>query len=85
MASTISGNKVLNAFNVVLPYLSVIFENEASIAITNKKVYLKNQSCPALSKLGNTVAADPVPQGGAAFDAFYSYCTIFVTAYLYAL
>ena len=76
MASTISDNEVLNAFNVVLPYLSVIFENEASIAITNKEVYLKNQSCAALAKLGDTVAGDPVPKGGAAFDALKTGKTI---------
>ncbi len=67
MTTLISDNEILNSFNSVLPYLSILFDDEASIAITNREVYLLNHNCPSL-KL-KAVPGDPIPEGGAASEA----------------
>lgn len=67
MPNAISDNEVLNAFDAVLPYLAIILDNEASIAITNREEYLVNQNCPSLQV--NAKPGDPIPKGGAAFEA----------------
>ena len=67
MAEFYSDSEVLNAFNIVLPYLSDFFDNEASIAITDTEKYLKDQPCPSLSL--NTAVGAPIPSGGAAYKA----------------
>ncbi len=67
MTTPISDNEILNAFDIVLPYLSILFDNEASIAITNREMYLKNQSSPNLQLKLNP--GEPIPEGGAASAA----------------
>ncbi len=62
-----SENETLNAFNIVLPYLSDFFDNEASIAITDTDKYLINQPCPAIPL--KSAPGDPIPSGGAAYKA----------------
>lgn len=64
----------INAFNLLLPYLNVIFDNEVSIAITNLEKFIAifpNSKLPMNSKEG-----DPVPNGGAINEALESGNTI---------
>ncbi len=63
----ISNNEVLNAFNLVIPYLQVFFDNEATIAICDTEVYLKNVGCPAFTLRSDP--GDPIPSGGGAYKA----------------
>jgi predicted transcriptional regulator YheO len=63
----ISDNEVLNAFNLVIPYLHVFFDDEASIAVSDTEKYLKNVGSAGLSL--KTEPNAPVPAGGAAYKA----------------
>lgn len=70
MSNFIFENEILNAFNKLLPYLSVFFDNEASFAITDTEKYLVNEVCPTLP-----LKADPgtqIPNGGAAYKAIHT-------------
>lgn len=63
-------NNEVEAFKILLPYLNVIFDNEVSIAITDLEKFVKifpNDKLPLKS-----VEGDPVPSGGAAYDALKS-------------
>ncbi len=62
-----SENEVLNAFNIVLPYLPYFFDNEASIAITDTEKYLNSQPCAAIP-LSNA-PGEPIRSGGTAYKA----------------
>jgi Methyl-accepting chemotaxis protein len=38
----ISQNEVINAFNLLIPYLKIFFDNEASFAVTDREKFLHN-------------------------------------------
>ena len=70
MEGNLSEEENLQAFEKVLPYLPSFFDDEISIAITNKSMFLHNQCCESLpleSKYG-----DMIPEGGAATKAIQS-------------
>lgn len=63
-------NKEEEAFKTLIPYLNVIFDNELSVAIADLEKYVKifpNDKLPIKS-----VEGDPVPNGGAVYDALKS-------------
>ena len=63
MKKLISDNEILNSFDNILPYLSYLFDDDVSFAITDTETFLKVQYNPNLdlkSKKG-----DMVPKGGA--------------------
>ncbi|HEX2947316.1 MAG TPA: methyl-accepting chemotaxis protein [Clostridia bacterium] len=60
-------NEMMNAFYKLIPFLSILFDNEASFAITDREQYILNHCCPTL-KL-NAKPGDPIPKGGAAYEA----------------
>jgi uncharacterized protein YoxC len=70
MSNAISDNEILNAFALAFPFLSILFDGEASFAITNKDHYIFTQMSPSLN-LRCTVG-DPVPEGGAVFESLQS-------------
>ncbi len=74
MAEFYSESEVLNAFNIVLPYLSDLFDNEASIAITDTEKYLSNQACSAIPI--NSTPGEPLRSGGTAYKAMQEGHTI---------
>lgn len=63
----ISDNEVLNAFNLLIPYLHIMFDNEASLAIADTEKYLRNDGSAGLSLKSDPGA--PIPSGGAAYIA----------------
>lgn len=65
--SRISDNEGLQSFNEMLPYLTILFDNEASFGITDKNKYLLVQNCESLSIRAK--AGDVIPQNGTAFKA----------------
>ncbi|MBK1812086.1 chemotaxis protein [Clostridium sp. YIM B02505] len=70
----ISENEVLESFNTVLPYLMLLFDDEASFAITDENKYLLIENCSNLqikAKVG-----DIIPKGGAIHKAISSGKTI---------
>ncbi|MDS0528182.1 methyl-accepting chemotaxis protein [Clostridium sp. SHJSY1] len=70
----ISENTKINELYNVIPYLEVIFDNEISMAITDKEKYLYAKYCDELS-LGVDKGA-LIPKGGAISDALISGQTI---------
>jgi hypothetical protein len=58
---------ILLAFSKVLPYLPYFFEDDVSIALTDKSKFLVNQTCDSL-KL-QSEPGDKIPKGGAAEKA----------------
>ncbi len=60
-------NEILAGFSKVIPYLTEFFDNQASIAITDKERYIIIQNCPSLPLKAEP--GDPIPQGGAAYKA----------------
>ena len=60
-------NEVLESFNKMLPYLSCLFDNEASFGITNRTEYLVVQNCESLHL--KIKAGDLIPEGGAVYQA----------------
>lgn len=74
MDTNISDNDILNAFNIVLPFLPKLFDDEISLAITNRKEFLVNQSCKSI-QLKNK-KGDLIGDGGAAFEAIRTGKTI---------
>lgn len=74
MSEVVSENEILNAFNLVMPYLSVLFDDEASIALTSKDKYLKNQPCPSLMLKSDP--GDPIPHQGACYEAIQTGKTV---------
>ncbi|AKN31309.1 chemotaxis protein [Clostridium carboxidivorans P7] len=67
MMANISGNELMDSFDKVLPYLPILFDNDISLSIIDTKKYLKIQNCEALPLKADI--GDPVPTGGAAFEA----------------
>lgn len=63
----ISGDEIIDSFCKVLPYLPILFDNEMSLSIISRNKYLKIQNCESLPLKANV--GDPVPKGGAAFEA----------------
>lgn len=63
-------NTVLASFSTVMPYLKTIFGDEVAFAITDRNKYIGvmvNDKLPLESQVG-----DPVPQGGAVYEALKS-------------
>lgn len=60
-------NEIMSAFIKLVPYLSVMFDNEASFALTDTEKYIINECCPVLQLRADP--GDPVPTGGAAYRA----------------
>lgn len=60
-------NEVLLAFELIAPYLDIIMDHEASLALTNCTEYLTNHPTPALPL--KSKAGDIIPEGGAAYEA----------------
>lgn len=67
MMANISGNELMDSFDKVLPYLPILFDNDISLSIIDSTKYLKIQNCEDLPLKANV--GDPVPTGGAAFEA----------------
>ncbi len=67
MITSVIQNETLAAFSKVIPYLTIFFDNAASIAITDTERYITNQNCPSLQLKADP--GDPIPQGGAAYKA----------------
>nr|WP_065076781.1 methyl-accepting chemotaxis protein [Clostridium ragsdalei] len=65
--ANISGNELMDSFDKVLPYLPILFDNDISLSVIDTKKYLKIQNCENLPLKANV--GDPVPTGGAAFEA----------------
>lgn len=74
MMEKISENTTINELYNVIPYLEVIFDNEISVAITDREKYLYSKYCDELS-LG-VKNGDLIPKGGAISDALISGKTI---------
>ncbi|AJA46831.1 methyl-accepting chemotaxis sensory transducer [Clostridium pasteurianum DSM 525 = ATCC 6013] len=67
-------NKILEAFSTVMPYLKIIFDNEAAFSITDTEKYidvLVNKDLPINASVG-----DPVSKKGAIYDAIKTGKTI---------
>lgn len=65
---SISDNEVLNAFNLITPYLHLFFDNEAAIAITDTEKYLKSVGSTGLTL--KNLPGDPLPEKGLVLKAF---------------
>lgn len=61
---------ILQAFEKVIPYLSIFFEDDASFALTDTQKYLLMQNCEKLPI--NAKPGDSIPEGGAAAAAIKS-------------
>jgi hypothetical protein len=70
MKSSLREEEILNAFDKVLPYMPYFFEDEISVALTDKTVFLRNQVCESLPL--ELSCGDLIPEGGAAADAIKS-------------
>ena len=70
METPIYDNKILNAFNSMLPYMPYFFEDDVSFGIANTEKYLKVQFNPNLD-LG-LIEGDRIPEGGAVLMAIKS-------------
>lgn len=64
----ISKNEIMNAFNLIIPYLHVFFDNEAAIAITDSEKYLKSVGSSGLTL--KNLPGDPLPENGLVLKAF---------------
>lgn len=63
-------NTVLQAFATTIPFLQVLFDDEASFAVTDTERYLvvvSNELMPLKAQAG-----DLIPEGGAIYDALKS-------------
>ena len=55
---------ILQAFDKVLPYLQSFFDDDISVALTDKTAFIRNLSCESLPLRSDP--GDPIPEGGAA-------------------
>jgi len=60
-------NEIMNSYMKLVPYLSVMFDNEASFGLTDTEKYIINECCPSIQLKANP--GDPIPKGGAAYEA----------------
>lgn len=74
MQNEIKGNDTLKLFYNIGPYLNIIFDNEISMAITDREKYLYADYCDEL-RLG-AKEGDMIPKEGAISDALISGKTI---------
>ncbi|MBD7913371.1 MULTISPECIES: methyl-accepting chemotaxis protein [Clostridium] len=74
MEDRISENQTINELYNVSPYFDVIFDNEISMAITDKEKYLYSKYCDELVLGANK--GDLIPKEGAVSDALISGKTI---------
>ncbi len=63
----ISENTILQSFYNVLPFLNILFDEEASFAITDAEKYLEVMNCEGLQLKAK--AGEKVPKGGAIHEA----------------
>lgn len=64
METEFSEEEIFLAFRKVIPYLPSFFDDEISIALTDKKKFLANQTCQSLQV--KSKPGDCIPEGGAA-------------------
>ncbi len=64
----ISDNEIMNAFNLIIPYLHLFFDNEAAIAITDTEKYLSSVGSTGLTL--KNLPGDPLPENGLVLKAF---------------
>ncbi|MDF2504112.1 methyl-accepting chemotaxis protein [Clostridium sp.] len=67
-------NKILEAFSTVMPYLKIIFDDEAAFSITDTERFIdviENEKLPI-----NATVGDPVSKKGAIYDALKTGKTI---------
>jgi len=62
--------EILQAFVKVLPYLPYFFDDDISVALTDKTMFLCNQSCESIPV--KSLPGDLIPEGGAASNAIKS-------------
>lgn len=55
---------ILQAFEKVLPYLQSFFDDDISVALTDRTAFIRNLSCESLPLKSDP--GDPIPEGGAA-------------------
>jgi len=63
-------NRTMQSFSDVLSYLPTFFEDDISFALADRDRYIKIQNCDSLPIKANE--GDPIPEGGAAYDAIHS-------------
>jgi len=62
MFERISGSEILDSFGKLLPYLPLFFEEDVSLAITDREKFLIQQDGKDL--IFNNKPGDPIPEGG---------------------
>ena len=70
MDNTLSNNEIINAFDMLIPYISHFFNDDVSFALTDSEKYLKVVNCSNLVFKINPL--DPIPNGGAIREAINS-------------
>ncbi len=70
MDNTLSNNEIINAFDMLIPYISHFFNDDVSFALTDSEKYLKVVNCSKLVFKINPM--DPIPNGGAIREAINS-------------
>ena len=63
----ISENEIINAFDLLIPYLKIFFDDEASFAVTDKEKFLHN-----VRNDGDSYSGTPLSPTGAAVKAIKS-------------
>lgn len=58
---------IIASFEKVLPYLPHMFDDEISVALTDKTKFLLNQCCDSLPL--KSEYGDPIPENGAAWES----------------
>lgn len=64
MEADVPKEEILQAFEMVLPYLQYFFDDDISVALTDTRSFIKNLSCKSLQLRSDP--GDPIPEGGAA-------------------
>jgi archaellum component FlaC len=64
MVTNSPNEEIILAFEKVLPYLQNFFEDDISVALTDKTSFIHNYSCESLPLKSDP--GDPIPEGGAA-------------------
>jgi len=59
-----SKEEIIQAFEKVMPYLKHFFDDDISVALTDKTSFIRNDSCESLKLRSDP--GDPIPEGGAA-------------------
>lgn len=67
MSENISEIEILNSFNNIIPYITILFSEDIAFGIADKEKYLKVQQGKEL--VLSLKEGDPIPEGGAAIQA----------------